>query len=393
MLFQTLFYSLALIGLIILLIDLIHRGSEWYLRIHIGRCQDRGIWNGLITQRGIRWLNRTPKVKVTDNTRLIAIDMLKGNYSSNAIQHWQEASLVLGIGEYVQRHHCSKARAELEKFLSTTFDRSGQWIRKPEHVDAAILAYSVMKLEFIKADHCKPAMDYIWELIQEHIGEDGTVRYRKSVKGYRYVDTIGFVCPFLVAYGVRYNNDECIKLAVKQIKDYEQYGMLSTHHIPSHAYAVDGHIPLGLYGWGRGLGWFAIGLIDAWNELPEGEPCKEELERSVVKFAKSVLRFQQKDGSWSWSVTRNEARPDSSATATLAWFLLNAAKIQDVKDECMNSANQALQFLMGVTRRSGAVDFSQGDTKDIGVYSMTYSTMPFTQGFCIRCVNKARAIA
>ena len=30
---------------------------------------------------GVKWLNKTPKMKVTDNTRLIVIDMLQGNYT------------------------------------------------------------------------------------------------------------------------------------------------------------------------------------------------------------------------------------------------------------------------------------------------------------------------
>ena len=74
-------------------------------------------------------------------------------------------------------------------------------------------------------------MDATWEMIQEHIGEDGTIEYRKFMKGYRYVDTIGFICPFLVTYGIRYNKSECIDLAVKQIKEYETYGMLNLSHI------------------------------------------------------------------------------------------------------------------------------------------------------------------
>ena len=53
----------------------------------------------------------------------------------------------------------------------------------------------------------------------------------------------------------------------------------------------------------------------------------------------------------------------------------------------MESADKAIGYLMGVTRRNGAVDFSQGDTKDIGVYSTLFDILPFTQGFCIRLIN------
>lgn len=43
---------------------------------------------------------------------------------------------------------------------------------------------------------------------------------------------------------------------------------------------------------------------------------------------------------------------------------------------------------MKVTRRNGIIDFSQGDTKDIGVYSQLFDKMPFTQGLAIRSINK-----
>lgn len=67
--------------------------------------------------------------------------------------------------------------------------------------------------------------------------------------------------------------------------------------------------------------------------------------------------------------------------------MLNASQIAEISEECLVSANKAIRYLMKVTRRNGAVDFSQGDTKDIGVYSMLFNILPFTQGFCIRMMN------
>ena len=280
-----------------------------------------------------------------------------------------------------------KRKAILLKFLDSTFDHDGQWIKKPQHVDGAILAYAVMKLDFIDSNKYKRAFDYTWEMIKQHVGEDGTVMYRHSMKNYRYVDTIGFICPFLICYGIKYENEECIELAIKQIKHYEKHGMHKEYHIPVHAYNIENNMPLGLYGWGRGLGWFAIGLIDAWNELPSNHKYKLELEKSVIRFAEGIMKFQQEDGSWTWTVTRSETIKDSSTTATLTWFLLNAARIDPISDKCIESSEKAIQYLMRVTRRNGAVDFSQGDTKDIGVYSTLFNILPFTQGFCIRSIN------
>ncbi|PEJ30587.1 glycoside hydrolase family 88 protein [Bacillus pseudomycoides] len=387
MIFQILSYIVIFIILMVITIDLVPVIKDWVLRIHMGRYEDKSIWNETITKKGSKWLLNTPKIKVTDNTRLVVIDMLKGNYTKSTIQHWQEASLVLGLSEYVKHNDDKEMKSEIEKFLNSKFDSNGQWLEKPKHIDGAILAYAIMKLEYIDINKYKKALDYTWEMIKDHIGEDGTVEYRKFMKSYRYVDTIGFICPFLVCYGTKFNKDDCIDLAVKQIKEYEQYGMLDKHSLPCHVYKIENKVPLGLYGWGRGLGWFAIGLIDAWNELPQDSKYKFALEESVKRFAEAAMSFQQDNGSWNWTVTRNESRSDSSATATLGWFMLNASKIEKVSKECLDSTEKAMSYLMKVTRKDGAVDFSQGDTKDIGVYSTLFNILPFTQGFCIRLIN------
>lgn len=375
------------IVLVIVLIDIVPIFLDWVERIHIGRYDDIYRWNMSITKAGMKWLNHTPKIKVTDNTRFVVIDMLKGNYTKNVIQHWQEAALLLGLAEYIGRGKDKKMEDEIRMFLSHKFDSNGGWSKKPQHIDVAILSYAVMKIDFINIDNFKEALDYTWKLIKSHIGEDGTVQYRKTMKNYRYVDTIGFICPFLVAYGIRYSKEECVRLAVTQLKEFEQHGMQEKQYIPGHAYQLNITLPFGLYGWGRGLGWFAIGLIDAWLELPQSHPSKIILEEMIKKFARSTLAFQSAGGNWNWTVTRAESRPDSSTTATLGWFLLQASQIDELTESCTKGAELAIRYLMKVTRRNGVVDFSQGETKDIGVYSMLFNALPFTQGFCIRMIN------
>ena len=134
---------------LIILIDIIPIFKDWVGRIHIGRYDDKEIWNQSITNIGVKWLNKTPKIKVTDNTRLVVIDMLKGNYTKNAIQYWQEAALLLGLGEYLKyKGKDEKVEKEIKRFLRRKFDQNGQWIQKPEHVDAAILAYSIIEIGF-----------------------------------------------------------------------------------------------------------------------------------------------------------------------------------------------------------------------------------------------------
>jgi unsaturated rhamnogalacturonyl hydrolase len=385
MIFQTFVYSITCIFLLVILIDFINLGKDWFLRIKIGRFKNYSTWNQAIISKGKQWINHTPKIRVTDNTRLIMFDILRGNFSNNTIQHWQEAALLLGLAESAEKDE--KLQGEIMTYLDQNFNEEGNWRKKPLHVDGAILAYALLKLNFIQIDKYRPALDYTWKLILDHIGEDGTVQYRKANKTYRYVDTIGFICPFLITYGLRYQKDECISLAYKQIMEYKKHGLIEKSFLPCHAYDINNKLPLGLFGWGRGLGWFGIGLMDAWNELPGNHKYKKELEQIVVSFSSTIRQFQQENGSWNSTVTRNESRADSSATATLAWFLLNAHEINECKEENWLAAERAINYLMKVTRRDGGIDFSQGDTKDIGVYSSMFNIMPFTQGFAIRSMT------
>ena len=373
---------LILIVLIVILIDLNPIIKQWVSRIHIGRFNDKNQWRKSLIEKSTKWLNNTPKIKVTDNTRLIIIDKLKGNYTKNAIQHWQQGSLLLGLNEIYENDN--KVKNSIDNYLNSHFDNNGQWNEKPQFVDCAILSYAVMKLD--SSDKYKRSFDYTYNLIKELIGYDGTVMYRKSMANYRYVDTVGFICPFLVKYGLKYNCDEAIKLAVNQIKEYFKYGFDKDSKIPFHAYDIKNKYKLGLCGWGRGLGWFALGLIDSWLELPKDSDYKKQLEEIIIQYSEVILSVQLDNGGFGWTVTRRETRVDSSTTATLAWFLLNASEIKGISGKCKTASNKAIKYLMTVTKRDGAIEFSQGDTKDIGVYSMLFDIMPFTQGLALRTV-------
>ena len=176
-------------------------------------------------------------------------------------------------------------------------------------------------------------------------------------------------------------------MGVRQITEYDKYGMLKDTSVPCHTYLVDSKIPVGLFGWGRGLGWYAIGLIDSWTALSDSHRDKNKLEESVIAFAKMAISFQNENGSWNWIVSVKEARADSSTTATLAWFFANASQIESIREICLAAKTKALKYLMTVTRRDGAIDFSQGDTKAIGVHSQEFDILPFTQGFALRTLN------
>lgn len=378
---------IILIFLLVLLIDAALQFNTWQSRIKIGKYQNQTDWKIAVENRSRQWLKKSPTIKLTDNERLVVVDMLSGNYRRDAIQYWQEAALILGLTASDRSEPNPEIRKEIDNYIKTKVDSSGQWLKPKIESDAVILGYALIQLEWIDQNQLKPAYDALWQMLQNLTGTDGTVSYKTHTKDYRFVDTIGFICPFLVNYGQRFNVPEATDLAIRQIEAYNNFGMLKEDFIPCHTYVVDSKLPAGLFGWGRGLGWYAIGLIDAWTSLDSSHPKKSEMDRWVLDFAKVGLRFQRENGSWGWLVMQKDSRAESSATATLGWFLKKASAIEEIRVEAEVASAKALNFLMTVTRRSGAVDFAQGDTKGIGIYSTNFDVLPFAQGFCLRILK------
>lgn len=379
------FFLIILVAFIgIFGVDYYVRFNSWQRRIKIGRFATVEIWQNKILAISKKWLQNMPVISLTDNTRLIVIDILKGNYTRTAIQAWQEASLVLGLTAYAQKTADQKTEKEIADFFISKTTAQGGWKIKPTDSDHAILGYALLNADFIDAGKYRLALDETYHMILSLKGEEGTVAYKNHVRQFRFVDTIGFICPFLVNYGVQFDRPEAIQLALDQVFEFKKYGLMPQEKIPCHTYHLHTKIPTGLFGWGRGLGWFLIGLADAYRALPISHPQKETLKHLISDVAHSVLKFQLPDGSFTWLIFDDKSRKDSSTVATVAYFLAVAAEIPELKIESNEAKEKCLHYLQRVTRRTGAIDFSQGDTKGIGVYSQNFDILPFTQGFVLR---------
>lgn len=358
-------------------IDLYFYIIDRYCRFHIGKWRDNNQWLQSIEKVCVRWSKRTPTVKMTDNKKLIAIDIIRGKYRNNNIQSWQIAGIVLGL----QQSNNKISKKAIEKVIKNLIGEDGNWRIKPTNVDCGLLSYAVLKVvkDYKKI---KPAMDYSIDIIKKNMCIDGMIAYTANKnEDERYIDTLGFICPFLQLYSNIYNEEEYSKISINQIEQYNKYGLLNNTYIPNHAYNPKNKLPLGVYGWGRGVAWYVIGLIDTYIEMKDSYE-KLKLKENIRKVADSYIHYQREDGGFG-SIIQNSRTYDSSATAVLAYFY---SRCYDIFQEpyYLEVSNKCLQKIKSVTRITGKVDWCQGDTKDIGVHSQTFDIMPFAQGFTLR---------
>lgn len=381
-------YQIVIIILLILLmicfvnyaVDFWFYLKNRYCRFHIGRYQNDSQWQDAIEKRAVKWLRKTPTVKITDNSRYMLMDFVSGRYRSHTIQSWQKAALILGL-LYSNNQKSSRFAQNAAMDL---IDRNGEWKRKPVAVDCGMLSYAVLKAsnDSIKV---KPAMDESLKIIKKNINSEGMVSYTGGKENPdMYVDTLGLVCPFLLLYGKTYNDPELEKLAFKQLDMFHDFGLYPGTVLPNHAFNIDTKLPLGVYGWGRGTAWYIIGLMDSYP-LFEDELYKTKVKQWLIEAADCYMQYQRKDGGFG-SILQRTQTYDSSATAVMAWFYARMA-LMCKEDIYINVSKKCLKKLMECTRITGAIDWCQGDTKDIGVFAQTYDIMPFAQGMTLRAIN------
>ena len=359
---------------IVFLYDFFVSVYEHFLHVAKKKWTSREQWEQAVYAVTKKWGQKCPTLRLKRERRYLLVDKVLGKSGKRMVQSWQRAGCLLGLLEG------QDGLADATVLKQEYFSADGNWKNAPDKVDYGMMAYALLKALPGQADQLRPSMDQMVSCILRNRGADGTVSYSMGPDSpRRYVDTLGFVCPFLALYGTTYQQPEYIHLSVELLEKYQVAGCF--RDVPFHCYRVDSCEPLGVYAWGRGTGWYMLGLIDSFTVIPDSAE-KKRLEALICQIGDRCLDFQMEDGGFA-SILPEKSRYDSSATAMIGYFYAKAGV-------CFgNSAYQVAALrcekrLMRATNALGMVDDCQGDTIDLGIFSDFYTFMPFAQGMTLR---------
>jgi unsaturated rhamnogalacturonyl hydrolase len=356
---------LAAVGLAALLADGIPVWLRWLRRIHLGRWQDPAVWLDRLRQAGRRQAKHMPRIPASDQTRGVLWDVLRGQYTNRRLQLWQRAALVEA---------------------AEAFDAPTDWFVLPEstaerdiRAEHAAAAYALLKAGRISEQDLRTVTD---ELTSQ--AGSGTLPYTPALPALRFVDTL-MACPALFRAG-----GAAADLSFRQLREYAENGLSPVTGWPAHCFRPTPDnacgIPLGMTGWGRGCGFWICALTESLTET--ADPAVQAwLLSAARKAADALLPRQLPGGGWSRQLLADD-RPESSATAMIGYALalLSACPALPESDaaRCRQAAQAARTCLMSLTRRDGTVDFAQGDTRAVGVYSTRTEPLPLAQAYAIR---------
>ena len=86
------------------------------------------------------------------------------------------------------------------------------------------------------------------------------------------------------------------------------------------------HAPDVPFFWGRGNGWFAVGMAEILRDLPKDHPQRARIERGYRTMMASLLRFQTAAGAWRQLLDHEESWPESSGTGMFAFALISGVR-------------------------------------------------------------------
>ncbi len=136
---------------------------------------------------------------------------------------------------------------------------------------------------------------------------------------------------------------------------------------------------LGLLAWGRGVGWYLLGIVDTLAELNPDDPAFGSLREALQNALATLVKHQRPDGHWGWAILQPGAQPDSSTTALVA-YACSTRRIAGNRSTQRIASRPALEALVKATLPDGQIDGGLGECRGLGIYPQTYGPQPWLQG-------------
>lgn len=297
-------------------------------------------------------------------------------------EFWVTATNAIGAAYAHRVLGRSEDLEAIRTMLDRHMDPEGNWFREFRAIDAAMKGYPLLYVLAVTADdRYLKACDLLSDCLVTRYPRtsDGSLRYNSNLE-YVLVDSLGMACPFLARYARIHEKPEAMALCVNQIKRFVERNVDSDSRLPYHGYYSDGPSRIGMQGWGRGTGWYMIGLIDTLLELPTDHPYYATMHGAYIDAAESLRLYQREDGHWGWAILIRDAHHDSSATSFLGYSLMRGIQSAILDESFRPTVDAAIRALMNVTGPDGLMDGSLSDCLGLGLYPTSFGPQPWLQG-------------
>lgn len=298
-------------------------------------------------------------------------NLLFTKYNPNVeFYNFPRAFLFLGLVKYLADSANEKNLKRLKTQFDKLIDEQGNPTFNFEKVDQAI--FGTAALEFYSIYKEPKYLNFsqnVFSFLDQIYNQDQIIRYRHNSDFVLY-DTLGMIIPFLVKYHQVADNQKALTIAKTQMDLYLKHGVDRDTCIPVHGFKISTKTKLGSANWGRGIGWYLLGL----HALHKYDASFDTQYQTIINHLE-YLTLQ--DNKWSQFPGTSY---DFDSTAT-TMFLYAMPKKPLTKYEMLNIFEENIS-------QEGFLLAASGDTYGLNNYSKSFGKSEMAQGILLLLLNK-----
>lgn len=323
-----------------------------------------------------------PKRSITYRLKWMMRKLIGQKVTPNDPFNWPNGMLAKALTDYYYAHQNSEEAREiidcLKKYANSFLKRKCRMY----YLDDAYSGLALIELHKITKDEIyKKGADAIAEYLFHHeTDERGSLIYRPAQKnGYIFADMIGMVCPFLCKYGVTYDSNTAINLAVTQINNFITYGMDEKTGLPYHGYELESGMKYGIIGWGRAVGWLMLGMAETLALLDENRSDYETIKQAYRRMVDKVEAYQLAGGWYTWQLPAREGPVDTSATAMILYSIAHSLETKVLIGIHRSRMMRGLEALQSIVI-NGEIPNALAECQGFSMYPQVYGAYPWSLG-------------
>lgn len=285
--------------------------------------------------------------------------------------NYPRAYLMYGVSEYLIKTRNEDKLSVLKHYFDNYYiSVNGQPRFLVNKVDQAVFGIVAINLFSVyKEDKYKVFATILFDFIHTNYSKNKIVLYRENTIN-ELNDTIGMIVPFLVKYYRFVENPLALEIARDQLAFFIEYGTDSDTYLPSHGINTTTRIKVGSSNWGRGIGWYFIGLKD-FHEI------SGEFEEQYVGLCNTILRLTNNEGLWG-QFPGSDDTFDASSTTLIIYSL---PQKEYNPDKILKQLNKYIS-------KEGFILQTSGDTERPNSYSKAFGKSELSQGMLLLILSK-----
>jgi rhamnogalacturonyl hydrolase YesR len=285
--------------------------------------------------------------------------------------NYPRAYLMYGISAYLIKAGDEARLNELKHYFDKHYILdNGQPRFHVNKVDQAIFGIVAIHLFTVYEENkYRVFANSLFDFIHANYSKNKIVLYRENTMS-ELNDTIGMIVPFLVKYYQFAGNPLALEIARNQLAFFIEHGTDRETYLPSHGIHTITRIKVGSSNWGRGIGWYFIGLKD-FHEV------SGEFEAQYLGLCNTVRKLKNKEGLWD-QFPGSDDTFDASSTTLIIYSLPRKEY----------NSEKLIKQLSKYISKEGFILQTSGDTERPNLYSRAFGKSELSQGVLLLILSK-----